>query len=132
MSQTVTTRFVAAFAVAPLAPAIVFSVLGSGFLPALVVAVSSYIAFTFLGVPAIMTLRHYRRLSVLSVLVAGAVIGAISCIVLMAWFTGTLGYMNVSGLSAVTSLCGAAIGVLVGGSFAAIAGPQNLRNPRLA
>jgi hypothetical protein len=131
MTQNVTTRFVFALAAAPLAPAIVFTVLGSGFLPAIVAAVCSYVAFTFLGLPAVLALRHYHRLNVLSILAAGAVLGALSWIAIMTWFTGAMGYSNLSAFSALTSLCGAAFGVLVAGTFTAIAGPQNLRSRRI-
>ena len=120
-------RPLAAAIVAPLAPAVVFSVFGLG--AALVAGIFSYIVFVALGLPAISVLRRFGKLNIFSLLLSGAVIGAGSFLCFSLLFAKLLGSTQI-GVELSTFAWGAGLGALVAGSFGVIAGVRNLRTPQ--
>ena len=99
---------------------------------AIIAGIFSYIVFFLLGLPAISVLRRLGKLSIASLLLAGAIIGVGSFACFSIWFARLLGSPASSALDLTTYAWGAGLGALVAGTFGAIAGLHNLRANRAA
>ena len=124
-------RFLFAILIAPLVPAL-FLVASSPF-AALVVAKLSYVVFVLVGLPVMLALRHFGKLNFVSLLLTGAVIGALSLLIFGTWIAallGSLGSPTSSGFGPLIFMWGATFGALAAGIFGAIVGAQNRRLPK--
>ena len=114
-------RRLLALVIAPLAPAVLPVAFDHSF--AIVAVAFSYLVFSCVGLPVVLALRHFQWLNIASLLLSGAVLGAVS----FALFLDVLFGSSPSSVTDLRALLwGAGLGMSVAGSYGAIAGIRNL------
>ena len=124
-------RFLLAVLIAPMAPAAFF--VASSTFNAITAAQFSYQISLVVGLPVTLALHYFKRLTFMSLILAGAILGALSLLYFGASSSDSLASVGVpisSSFYLKALIWGAGYGALVAGIFGVIVGSKSLRGNR--